>query len=54
MNQRYNSLDLMQRPFMFAYSALTNSKVHEDTRLCGFDKCLDSPLSKLKIETIID
>ena len=53
-NQRYNSLQLMKRPFIFAYSALTNNKVLEETRLSGFDKCVDSPLNKLKIESIID
>ncbi len=54
MNQRYMSLQLMKRPFIFAYSALTNSKVLEETRLNGFDKCVDSPLNKLKIEGLID
>jgi hypothetical protein len=44
----------MKRPFIFAYSALTNNKVLEETRLSGFDKCVDSPLNKLKIESIID
>ena len=48
------SLRLMKRPFIFAYSALTNSKVLEETRLNGFDKCIDAPLNKLKIESIID
>ena len=48
------SLQLMKRPFIFAYSALINSKVIEETRLNGFDKCVDSPLNKLKIEGLID
>ena len=44
------SLQLMKRPFIFAYSALINNKVIEETRLSGFDKCVDSPLNKIKIE----
>jgi hypothetical protein len=44
----------MKRPFIFAYSALINNKVIEETRLSGFDKCVDSPLNKIKIEGLID
>jgi hypothetical protein len=44
----------MKRPFIFAYSALINTKVIEETKLNGFDKCVDSPLNKLKIEGLID
>lgn len=44
----------MKRPFIFAYSAFTNSKILEDTSKNGFDKCIDAPLNKLKIENLID
>ena len=44
----------MQRPFIFAYSAFTNIKVLEEVTQNGFDKLIDSPLNKLKVEDIIE
>lgn len=38
---------------MFAYTALVNQKVKEDTNNCGFDKCVSAPLTKIKIEELL-
>jgi hypothetical protein len=40
----------MNRPFIFAYSAMVNNQVKEKTKKGGFDNCIDSPLNKMKIE----
>ena len=43
----------MNRPFIFAYSAMVNSQVKEKTQSAGFDQCIDAPLNKIKIDTAI-
>ena len=43
----------MKRPFMFAYSAMINSKIKDKVNQSGFDDCIDAPLNKLKIEAVI-
>ena len=43
----------MKRPFMFAYSAINNSIIKEKVNQSGFDDCIDAPLNKLKIESVI-
>ena len=43
----------MNRPFMFAYSAMINSKIQEKVKQSGFEECIDAPLNKIKIEAII-
>ncbi len=52
-NQRYEALVYMKRPFMFAYSAMVNSKVTEKAQQSGFEECIDAPLNKNKIENVI-
>ena len=44
----------MKRPFIFAYSAFTNNKIKEETSKSGFDKLIDAPLNKLKVDEIIE
>jgi hypothetical protein len=44
----------MNRPFIFAYSALVNQKVIDNTNKHGFDKCVVSPLNKLRIEGLLN
>ena len=44
----------MERPFIFAYSAFTNQKIKDETIKNGFDKLIDAPLNKLKVEEIIE
>ena len=39
---------------MFAYSALINQKVSDDTNKYGFDKCVVSPLNQSKIEELLN
>ena len=44
----------MERPFIFAYSAFTNQKIKDETNFNGFDKLIDAPLNKLKVDEIIE
>ena len=44
----------MERPFIFAYSAFTNQKIKDETYINGFDKLIDAPLNKLKVDEIIE
>jgi|LauGreDrversion4_2_1035121.scaffolds.fasta_scaffold1427183_1 hypothetical protein len=44
----------MERPFIFAYSAFTNQKIKDETNINGFDKLIDAPLNKLKVDEIIE
>ena len=44
----------MNRPFIFAYSALVNKKAIDNTNEYGFDKCVVSPLNKLRIEGLLN
>ena len=53
-NNRYRALQIMKRPFIFAYSAFTNNKIKEETSKSGFDKLIDAPLNKLKVDEIIE
>ena len=53
-SQRYRALQIMERPFIFAYSAFTNQKIKDETNINGFDKLIDAPLNKLKVDEIIE
>ena len=53
-NCRYEALVYLKRPFMFAYSAMVNNKVIEKAQQSGFEECIDAPLSKAKIENVIN
>ena len=40
----FRALDKLERPFIFAYSALVNDDVQKKTKECGFDDCIASKL----------
>jgi CheY-like chemotaxis protein len=41
---KYKALDKLDRPFIFAYSALINQAIQIQAENCGFDSCLESKL----------
>lgn len=42
---KYRSLDLLQRPFIFAYSALIDAEVEQKCQEIGFDSCFSAPMN---------
>lgn len=50
---KYNALSLKKVPFIFAYTALVNDDIVNQTKEAGFDECFLSPLTNQKVELIV-
>jgi len=48
----YNALDILDKPFIFAFSAMVDRKVNRFTKECGFDGCFES-LTSLLVQKIV-
>ena len=49
----YKSLDKLQAPYIFAYSAFVDEQVNKQTKESGFDGCFDGKLTKHHLKMII-
>lgn len=49
----FRALDKLERPFIFAYSALVNDDVQKKTKECGFDDCIASKLGPDELQDVI-
>ena len=50
---KYRALLKLERPWIFAYSAMVNKRVQQDTAAVGFDQCLSSPLRATDVQALI-
>lgn len=51
---KYHSLNLVKKPFIFAFSALITPEIEQQAKDTGFYGCLESPLSISDINNIIN
>lgn len=42
---KYQCLDMVNRPFIFAYSALIDNEVEMKIKKYGFDQCFNAPMN---------
>lgn len=50
---KYNTLQKLEKPFIFAYSSLVTKDILDKTKIAGFITCLSSPLTVGMVNQLI-